>query len=66
MPYRLVQSAMAQSPDGGGVLIFGGINYSDYVIEKSILEMRAGANSWTILDIKLKYGRKSHVVIPLK
>ena len=57
---------MAQSPDGGGVLIFGGINYSDYVIEKSILEMRAGANSWTILDIKLKYGRKSHVVIPLK
>ena len=33
--------------------------------EKRILELRAGANSWNILDITLENGRHQHVVIPL-
>ena len=51
---------MAESPDGRGVLVFGGNIY-----EKRILELRAGADSWNILDVSLKNGRLDHVVIPL-
>ena len=55
---------MAESPDRRGVLLFGGrSNENDY--EKRILELRADANSWNILDITLYNGRKQHVVIPL-
>ena len=65
MPYAVYHSAMAESPDGRGVLLFGG--YSDENgYEDRILELRAGANSWNILDITLKTGRSSHVVIPLQ
>ena len=65
MPYGLSYSAMAESPDGRGVLLFGGwSDENDY--EKRILELRAGANSWNILDITLENGRSSHVVIPLQ
>ena len=58
---------MAESPDGRGVLLFGGrrnigINFNP---EKSILELRAGADSWTILNVSLERRRYSHVVIPL-
>ena len=56
-------SAMAESPDHKGVLLFGGRN-NDY--GDSILELRAGANAWTILDIKLKHERQRHTVIPLQ
>ena len=53
---------MAESPDGRGVLLFGGkSNENDY--EDRILELRAGANSWNILDITLKNGRKYHNVM---
>ena len=51
---------MAESPDGRGVLLFGG-----GVFEDRILELRAGANYWNILDITLKTGRYSHIVIPV-
>ena len=62
MPYDLFFSAMAESPDGRGVLLFGGVSdENDY--EDTILELRAGANSWNILDITLKNGRKYHNVI---
>ena len=65
MPYGLDSSAMAESPDGRGVLLFGGwSDENDY--EDRILELRAGANSWNILDITLEHGRNSHVVIPLQ
>ena len=54
---------MAESPDGSGVLLFGG--YTERSYEKRILELRAGADSWNILDITLQYVRYDHVVIPL-
>ena len=64
LPYGLYSSAMAESPDGRGVILFGGwSDENDY--EKRILELRAGANSWNSLDITLYNGRKQHVVIPL-
>ena len=63
MPDDLEASAMAESPDGRGVLLFGGNNFGT---EDKILELRAGANSWNILDITLEHRRKAHVVIPLQ
>ena len=63
MPYGLAYSAMGESPGGRGVMIFGG--YSDNGTEKRILELRAGASSWNILDVNLKNARNEHVVIPL-
>ena len=67
MPYSLSNSAMAESPDGKGVLIFGGeriLDNGDRIPEDKILELRAGANSWNPLDITLKNARKQHAVIP--
>ena len=64
LPYDLHSSAMAESPDGRGVLIFGGSRtVSSY--EKRILELRAGADSWNILNVTLENARRNHVVIPL-
>ena len=54
---------MAETPDGRGVLLFGG---GLLTLEDKIFELRAGANSWNILDITLKNGRGAHVVIPVK
>ena len=65
MPYGLAYSAMAESPDGRGVLLFGGWS-DENPHEDRILELRAGANSWNILDISLENGRRRHVVIPLQ
>ena len=67
MPYSLSNSAMAESPDGKGVLIFGGeriLDNGDRIPEDKILELRAGANSWNPLDITLEDARKQHAVIP--
>ena len=56
---------MAESPDGRGVILFGG--WSDgNGYEKRILELRAGDNSWKIMDKTLEEGRSQHVVIPLQ
>ena len=33
--------------------------------EKRILELRAGADTWNILDVSLENARSNHVVIPL-
>ena len=64
LPYGLLYSAMAESPDGRGVLVFGRwSDGSDY--KKSILELHAETDSWNILDKTLKNWRRSHVVIPL-
>ena len=65
LPYALNSNAMAESPDGRGVLLFGGgSDENDY--EDRILELRSGPNSWNILDVTLEIGRYGHVVIPLQ
>ena len=69
LPFDLMSSAMAESPDHKGVLIFGGWSFNGKTTrpkQTSILELRAGANAWTILDIKLKDERQQHTVIPLQ
>ena len=59
---------MAESPDGAGVLIFGGNNgtMTFYGNEDIIWELKAGANSWNNLNFTLQNGRQRHVVIPLR
>ena len=64
LPYKLYDSAMATSPDGGGVILFGGYNYDKRADEDTILELRYDADEWKILG-KLKQPRKDHVVIPI-
>ena len=69
LPFGLFDSAMAKSPDGRGVLLFGGCTNAGCVvdgIDDRILELRAEANSWNILNITLEYRRNGHVAIPLK
>ena len=61
LPYSLSSSAMTESLDGKGVLLFGGKS----IQTKRILELHAGDNSWTILNITLENGRHFHNVIPL-
>ena len=56
---------MAESPDGSGVILFGGSSDENYD-EKRILELCADANSWNILDKTLENGRYAHVVITLQ
>ena len=65
LPYKLSDSAMATSPDGGGVILFGGYNRDRNGKEDTILELRYDADEWTILPQKLKHPRQEHVVIPI-
>ena len=55
---------MSTSPDGNGVILVGGGNSLD-----SILELKADGQgwvgAWTTLSTKLQYARWSHVVIPV-
>ena len=62
LPYTLHYSAMATSPDGGGVILFGGYGKGK---EDTLLELRFGADNWTILPQQLKQPREGHVVIPI-
>ena len=58
---------MAESPDGRGVILFGGdVSENSYKYENRILELRAGADSWNILNVPLEKFRAFHVVIPLR
>ena len=59
-------SAMATSPDGGGVILFGGDNPDKEggAFEDTLLELRFGADKWTTIPQKLKQPRRKHVVIP--
>ena len=52
---------MAESPDGRGVLLFGGSVFH----QNRILELHAGADSWNTLNVTLENKRYRHVVIPL-
>ena len=65
LPYRLHSSAIATSPDGRGVILFGGWNGDKNAREDTILELRYGSDKWTTLPQKLKQPRNQHVVIPI-
>ena len=65
LPYGLSRSTMATSPDGGGVILFGGYNYDKSAKEDTILELRYDSDKWTTLPQKLKQPRAFHVVIPI-
>ena len=59
---------MAPSPDGNGVILFGGRSSSTSYLD-SILELKADGQgwvgSWTTLTTKLQYARREHIVIPV-
>ena len=65
LPIRLGFSAMATSPDGEGVILFGGWNANIKAEEDTLLKLDYGSNKWTPLTQKLKLPRVSHVVIPI-
>ena len=65
LPYKLYVSAMATSPDGGGVILFGGYNIDKGAEEDTILELRYDSDKWTTLPQKLKQPRNSQEVIPI-
>ena len=65
LPYRLSYSAMATSPDGRGVILFGGYNWDKVAKEDTLLELKFGADKWTPLPQKLNQPRDFHVVIPI-
>ena len=54
LPYGLLYSAMDESPDGRGVLLFGGWS-TEHTYEKRILELRAASDSWNILNNTMYY-----------
>ena len=60
---------MASSPDGNGVILFGGLGGQTIDFLDSILELRSDGQgwvgSWTTLTAKLQTPRYSHVVIPV-
>ena len=61
-------NSMTTSPDGRGVILFGGHNEDKGQQgnrDDTILELRFGADNWTILPQKLKQARSTHVVIPI-
>ena len=53
---------MAESPDGRGVLLFGGRS-TENRYEKRILELHVEADSWNTLDVSLVNVRRRHVVV---
>jgi len=55
---------MATSPDGRGVILFGGQDNA-YEAKDTLLELRYDADKWTILPKKLTQPRYGHVVIPI-
>ena len=65
LPYKLYSSAIATSPYGGGVILFGGVNYDKSGKDDIILELQFEADEWTVLPQKLNQPREKHVVIPI-
>ena len=59
---------METTPDGNGVVLFGGYSDSSGYLDE-ILLLKSNDNgfvgSWIILEAKLQYGRRYHVVIPI-
>ena len=69
LPYSIRATAMASSPDGNGVILFGGKSYSNARYLDVILELKSNGQgwvgSWTTLTAKLQHPRSWHVVIPV-
>ena len=70
LPYNMRGGRMASSPDGKGVILFGGVENGSEKTLASILELRSDGKgwvgpSWTTLTAKLQYPRAFHVVIPI-
>ena len=69
LPYDICCGAMASSPDGNGVILFGGKSYSNARYLDVILELKSNGQgwvgSWTTLTAKLQHPRSWHVVIPV-
>ena len=69
LPYNIEIGAMASSPDGNGVILFGGKTYSKGRYLTDILELKSNGQgwvgSWTKTTTQLKYAHGQHVVIPL-
>ena len=70
LPYFISSGAMASSPDGKGVILFGGKRQvPDLDKYSDILELRSDGKGWvgpwTTLTAKLQYPRSFHVVIPI-
>ena len=69
LPYDIDGGRMASSPDGNGVILFGGYSSSLQKPLASILELRSDGKGWlgpwTTLTAKLQYPRSFHVVIPI-
>ena len=72
LPYKLAYSAMATSPDGRGVILFGGYTVDKEFlsglkggIDDTLLELRFDSDRWITLPQKLKQPRREHMVIPI-
>ena len=66
LPYGIYASTMATSPDGGGVVLFGGHGGAQDTIMELKSDVQGGVGTtWTTLSAKLQYGRRLHVIIPL-
>ena len=69
LQYSICCGAMASSPDGNGVILFGGFSLLLQGHLTSILELRSDGKGWvgpwTTLTAKLQYPRSFHVVIPI-
>ena len=63
LPYILSNTAMATSPNGGGVILFGGYNLDENAQVDTLLELRYRSYRWNTLPQKLTHPRSGHVVI---
>ena len=65
LPYSISNGKMATSPDGKGVILFGGSTTSSHESD-AILELKSDGQgwvgTWTTLSVKLQYLRYLHVV----
>ena len=66
LPYKLEESAMTTSvsPNGIGVILFGGMNRDTDMSEDTILELHYDSSNWTTHPQKLKHRREGLTVIP--
>ena len=65
LPDEISVSTMATSPDGDGVVLFGGFGGAEDAIMELMSDGQGRVGTWTTLSAKLQYGRWHPVVIPL-
>ena len=74
LPFALVHSTMISFPEKSGVVLVGGNNmteenrilreggrYDMPFWTNELLELQSNTMVWTVMDKKMKYGRRSHV-----